>query len=91
MTKDYCVKGHTTNAEVLMEHELTPFVEEFEEVDKILKDITPLKQGDAYLTFGLIFMLGYIKGKQEERARKKATKGRNFNSLECCHQNKLHG
>ena len=75
MTKDYCLKGHTTKAEVLMEHELTPFVEEFEEVDKILKDITPLKQGDAYLTFGLIFMLGYTKGKQEERARKKATKG----------------
>ena len=74
-----------------MKHDLTPFVEEFEEVDKILKDITPLKQGDAYLTFGLIFMLEYIKGKQEERARKKATKGRNFNSLECCHQNKLHG
>lgn len=58
-----------------MKHDLTPFVEEFEEVDKILKDITPLKQGDAYLTFGLIFMLGYTKGKQEERARKKATKG----------------
>lgn len=91
MTKDYCLRGHTTKAEVLMKNDLTPFVEEFEEVDKILKDITPLKQGDAYLTFGLIFMLGYIKGKQEERARKKATKGRNFNSLECCHQNKLHG
>lgn len=75
MTKDYCLKGHTTKAEVLMKHDLTPFVEEFEEVDKILKDITPLKQGDAYLTFGLIFMLGYTKGKQEERARKKATKG----------------
>lgn len=75
MTKDYCLKGHTTKAEVLMKHDLTPFVEEFEEVDKILKEITPLKQGDAYLTFGLIFMLGYTKGKQEERARKKATKG----------------
>ena len=75
MTKDYCLKGHTTKAEVLMEHELTPFVEEIEEVKKILNDITPLKQGTAYLTFGLIFMLGYTKGKQEERARKKATKG----------------
>ena len=75
MTKDYCLKGHTTKAEVLMEHELTPFVEEIEEVKKILNDIMPLKQGTAYLTFGLIFMFGYIKGKQEERARKKATKG----------------
>lgn len=75
MTKDYCLKGHTTKAEVLMEHELTPFVEEIEEVKKILNDIMPLKQGTAYLTFGLIFMLGYTKGKQEERARKKATKG----------------
>ena len=75
MTKDYCLKGHTTKAEVLMEHELTPFVEEIEEVKKILNDIMPLKQGTAYLTFGLIFILGYTKGKQEERARKKATKG----------------
>ena len=75
MTKDYFLKGHTTKAEVLMEHELTPFVEEIEEVKKILNDIMPLKQGTAYLTFGLIFMLGYTKGKQEERARKKATKG----------------
>ena len=75
MTKDYCLKGHTTKAEVLMEHELTPFVEEIEEVKKILNDIMPLKQGTAYLTFGLIFMLGYTKGKQEERARKRATKG----------------
>ena len=75
MTKDYCLKGHTTKAEVLMEHELTPFVEEIEEVKKILNDIMPLKQGNAYLTFSLIFMIGYTKGKQEERARKKATKG----------------
>lgn len=81
MTKDYCLKGHTTNADVLVDHDLTPFVEEIEEVKKILNDIMPLKQGNAYLTFSLIFMLGYTKGKQEERARKKATKGRNFNSL----------
>ena len=75
MTKDYCLKGHTTKADVLMQQSLTPFTQEREEVDKILNDIMPLKPGNIYTTFGLIFLLGYMKGKQEERARKKATKG----------------
>lgn len=68
---------HTTTAEMALTMDLTPYLEELEEVQNLLHQY-PLKESEAILTFGLIFNLGYVKGKQDERARKKAVRSGNF-------------
>ena len=68
---------HTTTAEMALAMDLTPYLEELEEVQNLLHQY-PLKENEFILTLGLIFNLGYVKGKQDERARKKAVRSGNF-------------
>lgn len=68
---------HTTTAEMALTMDLTPYLEELEEVQNLLHQY-PLKESEVILTLGLIFNLGYVKGKQDERARKKAVRSGNF-------------
>ena len=65
---------HSTDAGIAFKQDLSPYFEELEEVNKILNEICPIKKGNVYLPLGLIFSLGYMKGKQDERARRKAAK-----------------
>lgn len=67
----------STTAEMALTMDMTPYSEEFEEVKRLLHKY-PLKEGQVLFSLGLIFNLGYVKGKQDERARKKAVRSGNF-------------
>ena len=68
---------HTTTAEMALAMDLTPFTNEYEAVEEILEKYRS-ENREFILLLALIFNLGYVKGKQDERARKKAVRSGNF-------------
>ena len=68
---------HTTTEEMALAMDLTPFTNEYEAVEEILEKYRS-ENREFILLLALIFNLGYVKGKQDERARKKAVRSGNF-------------
>ncbi len=69
--------AHTTTAEMALTMDLTPFTNEYEAVEEVLEKYRS-ENMELILLLALIFNLGYVKGKQDERARKKAVRSGNF-------------